>query len=74
MVTRMIAAGEQSGNLEKMLEEITRFYQRDIEYSVGKLTRLMEPLMTIAIGCIVLFILLALYMPVFNLTQVMHSG
>lgn len=73
MVTRMIAAGEHSGNLDAMLDEITRFYQRDIEYSVSKLTRMMEPLMTILIGGIVLFILLALYMPVFSLTQVLQS-
>lgn len=73
MVTRMVAAGEHSGNLDAMLEEITRFYNRDIEYTVAKLTRIIEPLMTIVVGGIVLFILLALYMPVFNLTQVVRS-
>ena len=71
MVTRMISAGENSGNLDTMLDEITKFYHRDIEYSVERLTRVMEPLMTIVVGGIVLFILLALYMPVFNLTNVM---
>ena len=73
MVTRMIAAGEQSGNLDTMLEEITRFYNRDIEYTVGKLTRVIEPIMTIVVGGIVLFVLLALYMPIFNLTNVVRA-
>lgn len=73
MMTRMIAAGEQSGNLDDMLDEINRFYSRDIQYSVDKLTKMMEPLMTIVVGGIVLFILMALYMPVFTLTQVMHK-
>jgi type IV pilus assembly protein PilC len=73
MMTRMIAAGEQSGNLDEMLEEVNRFYSRDIEYSVNRLTKMMEPLMTIVVGGIVLFVLLALYMPVFTLTQVMHK-
>jgi type II secretory pathway component PulF len=73
MITYMIAAGEQSGNLDIMLAEITRFYSRDIEYAVSRLTRAMEPLMTILIGIIVLFILLALYMPVFNMTQVIQK-
>lgn len=73
MVTRMVAAGEQSGNLDSMLEEITRFYNRDIEYTVGQLTRVMEPAMTVVVGGIVLFVLLALYMPVFNLTNVVHK-
>jgi type IV pilus assembly protein PilC len=70
MVTRMIAAGEASGNIDEMLDEVTRFYQRDIEYSVERLTRLMEPLMTVLVGGIVLFVLLALYMPMFNLSNV----
>jgi len=73
MVTRMIAAGEHSGNLDTMLEEITHFYHRDIEYTVENLTRLMEPAMTIIVGGIVLFILLALYMPIFNLGQVIRK-
>lgn len=73
MVIQMVAAGEQSGNLDEMLEEIARFYRRDIDYSVQKMTRLIEPLMTMVVGGIVLFILLALYMPVFNLTNVMKK-
>ena len=73
LVTYMIAAGEQSGNLDIMLAEITRFYSRDIEYAVGRLTRAMEPLMTIVIGIVVLGILLALYLPVFTMTQVLHK-
>lgn len=70
MVTRMIAAGESTGNLDEMLEEITRFYQRDIEYSVHRLTRMLEPIMTVFVGGVVLFVLLALYMPVFTLPNV----
>lgn len=71
IVTRMIAAGEESGNLEEMLRELTAFYNREIDYTVQKLTRLMEPLLTIIIGGIVLFVLLALYMPIFNLSNVL---
>ncbi len=70
MVTRMIAAGETSGNLGLMLDEVTKFYERDVEYSVQKLTRLMEPVMTVFVGAIVLFVVLALYMPIFNLANV----
>ena len=83
MVTRLGPAGgeenllgqcpEQSGNLDIMLEEITKFYNRDIEYTVGRLTRILEPAMTVVVGGIVLFVLLALYMPIFNLTNVVKS-
>ncbi len=71
LVTRMIAAGEESGNLDEMLAELTKFYDRDIEYTVQKLTKMLEPILTVVIGSIVLFVLLALYMPIFNLTNVL---
>jgi type IV pilus assembly protein PilC len=70
MVTKMIASGEDSGNLSEMLSEINKFFERDIEYSVDRLTKLMEPLLTVMVGGIVLFVLLSLYYPVFNLTKV----
>jgi type IV pilus assembly protein PilC len=70
MVIRMIAAGEKSGSLSLMLDEITKFYERDVDYAVQKLTRLLEPLMTVVVGAIVLFVMLSLYMPIFNLGNV----
>jgi len=72
MVTRMLAAGENSGSLDTMLDEVNRFYDRDVEYAVDKLTRMIEPMMTILVGGIVLVILLALYMPVFNLGNALN--
>lgn len=71
MVTRMIASGEKSGNLDEMLAELTHFYERDIDHQVERLTRLMEPILTCVVGAIVLFVLLSLYMPVFNLGTVL---
>lgn len=72
LVTRMVAAGEKSGNLDEMLDELTHFYERDIEYSVQRLTRMMEPAIVVVVGGIVLFVLLALYMPIWNLTRVIR--
>jgi type IV pilus assembly protein PilC len=73
LVTRMVASGEKSGNLDEMLDELTHFYERDIEYGVQRLTRMMEPAMTVVVGGIVLFVLLALYMPVFTLARVIKK-
>jgi len=72
MVTRMLAAGESSGNLDTMLEEVNRYYERDVEYAVEGLTRMIEPAMTVMVGGIVLLILLALYMPVFSLGKALN--
>ena len=67
LVTRMIHAGETTGNIDAMLDEINRFFERDVEYAVDKLTRMIEPLMTVLVGSIVMLVLLALYMPIFSL-------
>jgi type IV pilus assembly protein PilC len=71
MVGRMVAAGEESGNLSLMLEKLAGFYEKDIDITVDRLTRVMEPLLTIVIGAVVLFVLVALYMPIYNLNNVM---
>jgi type IV pilus assembly protein PilC len=73
LVTRMMAAGEKSGNLDEMLDEIATFYGRDVDFAVQKMTKLIEPLMTVVVGGIVLFVLMALYMPVFNLSKVIKK-
>jgi type IV pilus assembly protein PilC len=73
MATRMIAAGEKSGSLDEMLDELNRFYRRDIDHSVDRMARMIEPILTVVVGGLVLFILLALYMPVFSLGQVIKK-
>lgn len=74
MVTRMIAAGESTGKVDEMLEEINRFYERDVQQAVDKFTRVIEPAMTVMVGAIVLFILLALYMPIFKLGEAFQQS
>lgn len=73
LVTRMIAAGEKSGELDLMLEEVNKYYERDVDYSVSQMAKVIEPSMTVVIGLIVMVILLALYMPIFNLGQLMKD-
>ena len=61
---------EESGSLDEMLLKIAHFFDRDIEYTVRRLTTLMEPVLTIVLGVIVGFIVLSLYMPIFTLADV----
>ena len=72
MVSQMVAAGEDSGRLGEMLHRLAGFYEREVRYTIDRITRLMEPIMTTVLGCIVLFVLIALYMPIFNLSNVIH--
>jgi type IV pilus assembly protein PilC len=73
LVTQMIEAGEQSGNLEEMLKEVSHFYRRDVEYSLNSLTKLIEPAVTVIVGGIVLMVLIALYLPIFNLSNALQG-
>lgn len=70
MVTQMIAIGEESGNLDDMLEKIGDFLERDVENTTRRLTTMLEPLLTVFMGVVIGFIVLAMYMPMFNLVQV----
>lgn len=74
MVIQMVAAGEESGDLGGMMNKVADFYDRDVEYSVKRLTTAMEPLLTIVLGGIVGFVAIAMYMPIFNLTALLKQG
>ncbi len=74
MVIQMISAGEESGDLGGMMNKVADFYDRDIEYTVKRLTTAMEPLLTIVLGAIVGFVAIAMYMPIFNLTALLKQG
>jgi len=66
MVTQMIAIGEESGELETMLGKIADFYDNEVDTSVESLTALMEPVFIVVIGAIVGAIVIAMYLPIFN--------
>ncbi|MFB3880104.1 MAG: type II secretion system F family protein [Armatimonadota bacterium] len=72
VVPRLIQVGEDSGDLEGMLLKIAHFYEREVEYTVRRLTALMEPALTLVIGAIVGMIVVALYMPIFTLATVIR--
>jgi type IV pilus assembly protein PilC len=67
MVTQMIAVGEDSGALEVMLHKVSDFYDQEVEAMTDQLTALIEPLMIAFIGVIVGGMIVALYMPIFDI-------
>ena len=69
MVTRMIAIGEKSGQMEKMLGKVAEFYDDQVDAVVDGLTKLIEPLVIGFLGIVVGFIVVALFMPILNLTS-----
>lgn len=68
MVTRMIAVGEKTGELEKMLVKIADFYESEVDASVTALTSLIEPVIIAVLGVVIGSIVVALFMPIFKIT------
>lgn len=69
MVMFMVATGEQTGKLGEMLHQSVKFLDKELDNIIDALTALIEPLMLIVIGSIVMFLALALYLPLFQTYQ-----
>ncbi|KQO97400.1 type II secretion system F family protein [Leifsonia sp. Leaf264] len=67
MVVQMIAVGEDSGSLEVMLSKVADFYDQEVQAATEQLTALIEPLMIAFIGVVIGGMVVALYMPVFQI-------
>lgn len=72
MVTHMIAVGERSGELESMLENVSRAYEADVETRVGALTSVLEPVMILLMGGAVGFIVFAIMMPLLQMNDMVQ--
>lgn len=68
MVVQLVKAGEQSGELEEMLAKAASMYEEDMESSITSLTAVMEPILILAMGLAVAFMILAILMPIFDMT------
>jgi general secretion pathway protein F len=72
LVSRMIAVGERSGELEGMLLKVAEAYDSEVETTVNSLTSLLAPVMILIMGGVVLFIVLAILVPLFELSQIVR--
>lgn len=66
---QMIQVGEQSGELEGMLNKIADVYEKEVENSIMRLTSYLEPVMILVMGCVVGFIVLSICLPIFEMNQ-----
>jgi type IV pilus assembly protein PilC len=71
MALRMIAAGEEGGALEKVLKDIARFYEKEVEAKLTIIASTIEPLLMVLMGFVIGFIMLAMYMPIFQMAGIM---
>lgn len=72
MVTQMIAIGEEAGSVDDMLGKVADIYDSEIEATAEALTSLIEPLLIVFLGVVVGGMIVALYLPIFNIATAVH--
>ena len=70
MVLQMASIGEESGSLDDMLNKAAEFYEEEVDIAVATLSSLMEPIIMVVLGSIIGVILVSMYLPLFNLGNV----
>ncbi|HEX5054890.1 MAG TPA: type II secretion system F family protein [Gammaproteobacteria bacterium] len=69
IVLQMIAVGEETGRIDEMLEEVAGFYEREVDYDVKNINSLIEPLLTVGMAGLVLLLMLAVFLPMWNVVD-----
>ena len=73
MVVQMINVGEQTGGLDEMLSKIADFYDDEVDAAVAALTSILEPVMIVAMGVVIGGMVVAMYLPMFDLAQTVQG-
>jgi len=74
LVIHLVATGEETGSLEEMLREVSVHYDREVTYSVNRLSAWIEPILTAGLACMVLFLALAIFMPWWDMMRAIRGG
>ena len=69
IVTQMLAVGEETGNLENILEQLAEHFEAEIDDTMKNISSIIEPLLLLVIGVVVGFLAMALIMPIYNISQ-----
>ncbi len=72
LVLQMLSVGEETGAVDQMMLEVAEFYEREVDYDLKNLTSAIEPILIIFIGGMVLVLALGVFLPMWNLSQVMR--
>jgi len=73
-ITQMVAIGEQTGQMDEMMEKVSEYYDRDVDTAIRNLSKSIEPILLVIIGAAILFLALAIFMPWWNMASVFKGG
>jgi type II secretory pathway component PulF len=74
LVYQMFAVGESSGTLDEIVEKVSDFYDKEVDNSIKNLSSLIEPIMIIFMGAMMLFLALAIFMPMWDMAKMARGG
>jgi type IV pilus assembly protein PilC len=74
MVVRMLSAGEQTGNIDSMLERVANFLDEEIDNTLSGLMSLIEPLLIVFLGVVIGGMVICMFLPIFNLANIVNGG
>ncbi len=69
MVIQMMSAGEESGEIDDMLVKVSEYYDMEVDYAIKNISSLIEPLLLAFLGAIVMFLMLAIFMPMWDMVK-----
>lgn len=72
IVRNMTKAGEQAGNVESMIRNVAVLYENDVNNLVGAMTSLLEPFIMCFLGIVIGVIVIAMFLPIFQLSSLVH--
>jgi MSHA biogenesis protein MshG len=65
---QMMAVGEETGNMDEMVEQVARMYQEEVDYEVSRLSETIEPLLLAAMGVLVVILMRGIFLPLWDLS------
>ena len=74
MELQMIAVGEATGEMEKMMGQVAQMYQEEVQYEVGRLGSAIEPILLAVMGGLVLLLMLGIFLPLWDLGQLAQQS
>ena len=74
LIKNMISVGEETGNLDEVLKKIADFYEEQVDVAVESMLKLIEPILIVGIAVVISFIVIAMYLPIFQMGELLSGG
>lgn len=74
LIVQMISIGEETGEMENILEDLLKFYEKKVEIKIDKLIAMVEPIFTLAVGSMIALIIISMAYPLFNMVSTMNTS